>query len=281
MRIALLISGRAARYEVCLLETLKNTSYNVDVFMSINDEECKYYEIMREKLSKWLKELYISPYTVPNDFENVSSETIIKQKVGEVFVPLNALSMYYNDCNAFNMATKYADDNLFEYDCYMKFRSDLISEDFPEVIKTDDYKIFSVVPLCQINCPLVDRETKSFVGSTAWVSDAIVYGNRKSMKSYCDTYEFTLEMNKEFNGNYPIHFETCVTQNVYDKNLSVEFFNHFYRLDRNRRIFDKTWKNSGTEECGDERIHQIEGALPPIDITEYETTDHIPVSEVI
>ena len=68
MKIALLISGRSARYEVCLLETLKNTSYDVDVFMSINDEECKYYEIMRKKLSKWLKGLYINPYNVPDDF---------------------------------------------------------------------------------------------------------------------------------------------------------------------------------------------------------------------
>ena len=280
MKIALLISGRSARYEVCLLETLKNTSYDVDVFMSINDEECKYYEIMRKKLSKWLKGLYINPYNVPDDFENFSPNTL-NQKIGERIVPLNVLSMYYNDYNAFNMALKYADDNYFEYDCYMKFRSDIISYDFPPVIKNDEYKIFSVVPLVQITSPLVDIVRKNFKGNTLWVSDAIVYGNRKSMKSYCDTYNFTMEMNREFDNNYPIHFETCITQNVYDKKLSVEFFNHFYRLDRNRRIFDKTWEKSGTEECGDLRIHQIEGALPPIDIKKYETTSHIPVSEVI
>ena len=41
MRIALLITGRAARYDVCLLPILQNTPYHdIDIFMSINDEPC-------------------------------------------------------------------------------------------------------------------------------------------------------------------------------------------------------------------------------------------------
>lgn len=288
MKIAVLISGRATRYEVCLLNILNSTSYDVDVFMSINDEECKYYDVMRKKLSKWLKDVYIKPYLVPNDFENYSSNTL-RQRVGDRLVPLHNLSMFYNDRNSFDMATKYADKNEFEYDVYMKFRSDIICDDFPKINKTDEYKIFSVIPICQYVCPLVNRKLKILEhinpnGSpivdkcVPWISDAIVYGNRKSMDAYCDTYNFVMEINKDWGGHYPINFEPCVTQNVYDKKLNFEYFNHSYSLDRNRRIFDKVWEKSGTPECDDLRINQIVGALPPINIKDYETTEHIPIS---
>ena len=82
MKIAILISGRSARYEVCLLNILNNTSYDVDVFMSINDNKCEYYDMMQKKLSKWLKGLYIQPYNVPDDFENYSPNTL-RQRVGD------------------------------------------------------------------------------------------------------------------------------------------------------------------------------------------------------
>jgi hypothetical protein len=287
MKIAILISGRSARYDVCLLNILNNTSYDVDVFMSINDNECEYYEVMRQKLSKWLKDVCIKPYNVPDDFENYSPNTL-RQRVGDRLVPLHNLSMFYNDRNAFDMAAKYADENEFEYDAYMKFRSDIISDNFPQIIKTDEYKIFSVVPLCQYVCPLVNRELKILEhingdGSPVmdkcvpWISDAIAYGNRKSMNTYCDTYNFVMEINNDWGGNYPINFEPCVTQNIYDKKMSFEYFNHPYALDRNRRIFDKIWEKSGTSECGDMRIQQIVGAMPPIDIADYKTTEYIPV----
>jgi hypothetical protein len=281
MKIAILISGRSSRYEVCLLNILKSTPYDVDVFMSINDDECKYYEVMGEKLSKWLKGLYIKPYSVPDDFENYSPNTL-RQRVGDRLVPLHNLSMFYNDRNSFDMAVKYADENEFEYDAYMKFRSDIICDDFPSIVKTDEYKISSVVPICQSVCPLVNRELKIMENECVpWISDAIVYGNRKSMDTYCDTYNFVMEINEDWSGEYPIHFESCVTQNIYDKKMSFEYFNHPYALDRNRRIFDKVWEKSGTGECDDSRIHQIVNALPPIDIKDYETTEHIPVDPYV
>jgi hypothetical protein len=60
-RVALLISGRAARYEVCLLPFLENideTQYKIDLFMSINDEMCPYYENMIKRLQKWLSKYF-------------------------------------------------------------------------------------------------------------------------------------------------------------------------------------------------------------------------------
>ena len=48
----MLISGRAARYDVCLLPLLiKNNDITIDIFMSINDENenCNYYNEMKLK----------------------------------------------------------------------------------------------------------------------------------------------------------------------------------------------------------------------------------------
>ena len=269
MRVAVLISGRASRYEVCLKHLLEKNKYEYDLFFSVNDEPCKYYDVMEKNLQPWLKGLQIKPFSVPEDFENHHPGTL-RQNVDSKFVPLNVMSMFYNDMNAFNMATKYADDNGFEYDAYLKYRSDLIVDDMPHIVKSSDYKIFSTVPLCDFTAPLVDRNTISLGTHVPIVSDAIAYGNRESMRVYCETYEFILEMNSLWEKKYQLHFETCLTQNVYDKNIPVERFSYSYKLDGNRRIFDKVWENNG-----DSRMHNIQGAHPPIDSKDVETTEHI------
>jgi hypothetical protein len=63
MRIALLISGRLKCYETCLLPLLQNSSYDVDVFASINDVDYDYYNRVITNLSPWLKGLYISIFS--------------------------------------------------------------------------------------------------------------------------------------------------------------------------------------------------------------------------
>jgi len=268
MKVAVLISGRAARYEVCLKRLLEKNKHEYDVFISVNDEPCKYYDVMEESLQPWLKGLEIKPFSLPDDFENHHPETI-RQSVNGKFVPQNVMSMYYNDMNAFNMATKYADDNQFEYDAYLKFRSDIIVDDMPDIIKADELKIYSAVPSCDFT-----RKTLDGV-EVPIVCDAISYGNRKSMGKYVDTYNFVLDINEKRSGNYMIHFETCLTQNVYSKKVPVQRFSYPYKLDGNRRIFDRTWENTGTSECGDSRIHNIQGAHPPINSKDVETTEHI------
>ena len=76
------------------------------------------------------------------------------------------------------MATKYADENGFEYDAYLKYRSDLIADDMPDIQKTVERKVFSVVPSCDFTEPLVNRETKTLGPEVPIVSDAVAYGNR-------------------------------------------------------------------------------------------------------
>ena len=71
MRVALFISGRLKCYEQRLLPFLEKVDYDVDLFISINGHRDAYHNQAIEKLSKWLKEDYINPYVVPQDYVDI------------------------------------------------------------------------------------------------------------------------------------------------------------------------------------------------------------------
>ena len=48
MKVAVFISGRLKCYESCLIPILQRTSYDVDLFCSINDVESSYYDTARK-----------------------------------------------------------------------------------------------------------------------------------------------------------------------------------------------------------------------------------------
>jgi hypothetical protein len=242
MKVAILISGRLKCYEKCLIPVLESRNYDVDLFLSINSEKDDYHKRAFEDLSKWLKNEYTSPYIPPQSYKNIFIN--MNSGTNEPF-PYNILSMFFNDRKAFELATEYADNNNFEYDAYMKYRADIITDHLPDVSKTNERKIFSVIPACNHSVPLIDRSKPTIYNGPGdwhlqntevvnWVSDAIVYGNRMSMDVYTQTYNYCLEMNELWKGLYPIAFEPSVTHNVYDKNLSVEYFSLSYSHDPSR-----------------------------------------------
>jgi hypothetical protein len=253
MRIAMLISGRAARYDVCLLNLLQNTTYHeIDLFMAINDEntDCEYYNVMKKKLAPYLKKCIIKKYEIPQEiFEMFNSNESISrtgtqfnlQKINNKFVPNSCLSMYYNNNLAFNMACEYADTNLFEYDCYMKFRSDITDFVIPKeipIIKNEDLHLHCPIPPCNfISNGLFNKQI---------INDSISWGNRNTMKIYCNTYNYTIEKIKEYNGKYFVAGECSLTDNIYENNLFHTFYNIPYSLEKNRRMFDKIYDDSRT-----------------------------------
>jgi hypothetical protein len=242
MRIAILISGRAARYDVCLLPLLKhNSNVVIDVFMSLNDENCNYYDIMKEHLKPWLKGCVIKKYIIPeevaelfNPNESIAThkKQVNLQKINGKFLPNNCLSMYYNDNIAFRLACEYADKNNFEYDYYMKYRSDIINVTIPTftTLNDDNIHLHCSTPLC------------NFISGGIYhkpiVSDAFSWGNRKTMNIYCNTYDFVIKKNKEYNGIYYIAFECSLTDHMYEVNIPITYHNIKYSLDKNRRMFD-------------------------------------------
>jgi hypothetical protein len=237
MKIALLISGRMKRYEVCLLEFLKNNlNYNIDLFVSINDNDGNYYDTMKETLKYWLKDSYIKPYVLPEDFNHThpfKQENILQNNK---LVPFYHMSMFFNDANAFNLAYNYSINNNIKYDVYMKYRADIINT---KMCDLSDFKddILYTIPYCNFISKSLYK--KQCVGA-AWD-----YGSYDVMKLYCKTYEYILSKLKELNGNYRIAYECSLTDNCYDKNLNIKYYleGNYYEIDKYRRI-DDTYNRS-------------------------------------
>lgn len=248
MKIAILISGRIARYESCLLPILNNSPYHdIDLFISVNDKDknknCKYYNDMKRNLNKWLKFINISEFNIDKETFNIFNPDIsiskkIKkpvclQKINGKYVPYNVLSMYYNDMITFNKACEYACKMNIEYDLYLKFRSDIICYNIPKnIIKPDNNKIhlYNHVPLCNfISNGLYNKPI---------ICDAYAWGNAKTMKIYCNTYNYVINKIKEYNGMYYVAYECSLTDNIYENNIEHSYYYYGYKLDKNRRMFD-------------------------------------------
>jgi hypothetical protein len=239
MRIAILISGRIARYECCLLPILNNSDYHIiDLFVSVNDKntDCEYYNIMKINLQKWLKFISIKEFIMDKEIYDIfdsDSQCSNLQKINNKFVPYNALSMYYNDMVTFNEACKYADKNGFEYDIYLKFRSDIIANNIPKnIIKpsANTIHLYSHTPLC--NFISVGIYKKPIV------CDIYAWGNRQTMSIYCNTYNYVINKIKLTNGTYFVCGECCLTDNIYENNVEHSFHYYGYELDKYRRMFD-------------------------------------------
>lgn len=258
----MLISGRIARYEDCLLPMLiKENKYEIHLHLSINDYYSEYYDMVKKDLFEYLKTFNIEKFKIPKNFLNENKLTV-NQIVEGIRGPHNQLSMFYNDKISMKNATSYADQNDFEYDAYLKFRPDIIAKNFPfiETINSKEFLIHSAIPYVQSFCPVVDENKKRLSEEikVPWVCDAIAYGNRMSMIEYCNTYDYVIRVNSLF--NYPINFEPCLTQSLYSKSISIKFFKYKYLLDKNRRVFDKN--------IIDERAN-IKDAENQLDILDY------------
>jgi hypothetical protein len=246
-KIALLISGRATCWEHCLLPVLKNSvEYDIDLFMSINSNapDCKYFTIMKNALSPYLKNIYIGEYTVPTDFINTSTHIhTVKQLVNDKYVPLNVLSMWFNYKNAFEMACNYEKLHNFAYDFFMTFRSDIIIGKIPRFNTVQDNILYSVNQPCQF---ISFGIHKAPIVSPEWV-----FAKKNTLALYLETYNFIMEMSK-IDNNYICHYESNATDNCIEKKLNVVRINNIeYAVDANRRRFDD-WNTRK-----DTRVHNI------------------------
>lgn len=268
-KIAVLISGRATCYDICLWPMLEKLPFHVDLFMSINGNECFFYDVMKERLSKWLKGIYIKPYEFPEGFSCNFIENDFRytyQKINGVWLPRNVLSHFFNDTNAFNMACKYSQENNFKYDIIMKFRADIIGN--LNDINYDDFKediLYSVFANCQFE---TFGKHKSNVILQDWH-----WGSPEIMKIACSTYDYILNEAKKVNGNYLFHYESNFVDNLIDNGIKSIIFKIPYYVDMNRRIFDSTWKG---DEILDSRVHNIQGSPPYVNIYSLKCIDDFP-----
>ena len=161
------------------------------------------------------------------------------------------------------MAMAYADTNGFEYDAYMRFRSDIFDTKLPDItdINNDTFKIYTIYPLCMFD---------SFgIHNRPIISSDWVWGNRKTMIVYCNTYSYVLEKNKQMGNKYIFHFESNHTDNIVDNQVVIEYVHIMYSTDTNRKIFDMNYYQL------DSRRVNLPNSLPHIDIKTLMSSENI------
>ena len=96
------------------------------------------------------------------------------------------------------------------FDIICKFRTENIFESEIEfIVDNPNDLIIRNKHICDIR-----HWGHIYTDTPLMISDAFAYGNKKSMKHYCSTYNWILENNLLLNGNYLQTFEIFLTDNI-------------------------------------------------------------------
>jgi hypothetical protein len=155
------------------------------------------------------------------------------QKIGSKLLPHNLMSLFANDKNVYDNAVKYSEDNNIIYDCYMKFRTDILPECMciPDNIPLSNDKLYFTRPYYRI------FTTHGKHKGLSLSDDMWVWGTKDMMKKWTGIYEYIINMNKESNGSYYIAHETSFTDFIYDSQIPYEkVYELRYYLDIHRKM---------------------------------------------
>ncbi len=202
LNVALFISGRTLGYKDCLIPILKTlkTKYNIYLFLSINSEIEQEAIDLLQPAKYYFKKFFYDQDWIDNRVKNNRS----------YLGCYNPLSMFFNDHNNYLLIDDYEKENNIKFDIIGKIRPDMTFNNKEEIIfiKDDEDKLIlrDVLPECPI---------KWYGNSPYLVSDTFCYGNKKSMKVYCNTYNWIKEKDVELKGEYDRFFESWLNENIF------------------------------------------------------------------
>lgn len=203
LNLAIFVSGRIKHYNECLkpiIDHLKD-KYNVKLFLSINNT------FIPEVIECFKNDLGYYEFK-PFFYEKDWLDTRISNN-RKYLGPYNQLSCFYNDLNNFKMIERYELDNDMTFDVICKLRSDIVFSDLNQVcFHKDDEVILNNINLqCRIS---------AFGITPPLMSDAICFGNKKSMRIYCNTYNFIKETDIKCEGLYNRTFEPYLNESLFN-----------------------------------------------------------------
>lgn len=274
INLAIFISGRIKFYDKCLLEIINflksQNKYNIKLFLSINSDQ-----ICNEVIHCFKNEIGYYEFK-PFFYEKDWIENRLKNN-RKYLGPYNQLSCFYNDLNNFNLIEKYEKDYNIEFDIICKLRSDIIFTDINQIIFHKDNPCDLILNNINLQCRI-----SAFLLSPSLMSDAVCFGNKKSMKIYCNTYNFIKNMDINIKGLYNRTFEAYLNESLYNcliygdglKNLIpdispyskeefIDIFNHKYSpIDKKFIRKDYDWKYTLLQRQEDHKIYDY---APPKD----------------
>jgi len=250
MFICILLSGRVKSYKYfdALINRIKD-KHTVHLFVSVNDEldetTTLFYSEFAEKFKDFLKVIKVQKYTIPEGFINTSIGTSMSGKL------FNTLSCYYNDKMAFLEAEKYSNEHNIDYEVYVRFRSDIIVENFPCFNNFNKNILYCVIPPSFFQLSVSDNPDGEYKNGRYYyygnkekhlgrfVTSDLAYGSKDLMRIYCKCYDYIIEQNIKNNGNYFICGEYNITCYLHDVNVDWCFFQLPYQYDTDRFIAQK------------------------------------------
>jgi len=214
VKIAIFLSGRLNEYTVGLLPLINNLKkkYDIRLFASINsfslDKNDNIQNIqnnLKRDFGETLGTIHFEYYKMPKTYvQNLINNNITHFRY-------NQLSCFYNDENNFRLIDNYEKNNNYEFDIICKLRSEIVFDnnniDFIQDNKND---------LIIRNKHMQDIRHWGHVykNTPLMVSDAFAYGNKKSMKFYCSTYQWILKNDLLLKGTYLQTFEIFLTDSI-------------------------------------------------------------------
>ena len=208
LNLAIFISGRIKHYDKCLLPVinyLKNQNkYNIKIFLSINNDK-----IITEVIECFKSDLAYYEFK-PFFYQEVWIVNRLKHN-RKYLGNYNQLSCFYNDLNNFNLIEKYENNNNIKFDIICKLRSDIIFQNLNCIVFHKDNENELILNNINLACQI-----KAFGISPPLMSDAICFGNKKSMKLYCNTYNFIQNMDIKLDGLYNRTFEPYLNESLYN-----------------------------------------------------------------
>lgn len=245
MKIALLLASRINSYENLEILIKQNKKYDIHIFASINDDYNTnkiFYDIFKDKFRNYIKKIVIDKYQLPLNFKTTNRHNL---QLGDVYI--KTLSYFYNDNIAFNMAVDYSIENNFQYDLCLRFRSDIIVSDFPDLSEYDPKILYCVKPVNFFTLAITDNPNGEYKNNREhnygnvkhhgkFVTSDIAYGNIKLMNIYCNCYNYIIEQHFINNENYFICFEYNLTTYLEDSCVNYKFFDYDYKYASDRFI---------------------------------------------
>ena len=215
-KCCILISGTCRLYNKYLIDFMNKTKSNnnlevLDVIVSLNSESID--QEMIELLNP--KKIYYNKVELPEKYLDVP-----KSRCSWPMRAVNTYSMYFNNYKAFKLLEEYQIENNFKYDYIIKYRSDLHSEDFLDLLQEENAIL---IPIGN-DYPLLPATATASGG----LNDQIAYGDFTSMKNYCYLYE-NLD-NLIFNLKIIYHAETLLYHHLLNSN--VKRFDYQYSIQR-------------------------------------------------
>jgi|LakMenE01Jun11ns_1017448.scaffolds.fasta_scaffold9679634_1 hypothetical protein len=221
-RYGFIINGRLNCYQDDLIPHIikylnENQDQWIDIHINLNDknEKIELYNNLKYIDYPFIATIYCNEY-ITNDYMQNHPKKYHD-------IQMNISSMYYTLMKVFYQLEYYSKNNNILYDLIIKFRSDLVFDNLPNLNSFDKNKNIIYIPnYCKSSInPHINQ-----------INDQVAFGNYKLMKKYCMVYS-NIELYLKDKYNY-YHPETLLAYHIHYNKINIKEINFLYHLDSNR-----------------------------------------------